>query len=492
MFQSVAGKNTKDDLQVRKKTPAPGRQALSQLHSGLNPRVDAILHLHHTIGNQAVLRMLQQAKPTGNKLGEQYQKHGDRMVELATRIPESGPAATINAIATAALQRVPLQTGVQLQVSKSPQGSGEPSLADQKATLVKMYARLAAEADRDGWAGFEFTVKNKGNALNPSSVEKIGPQQPRPSGVPILSEKAAASELQSFMEILTEHTGDWKGNFSRDAKTGVMHFQSWSKTGDLPAAAAPAAPPSRLPSKSEEFERETGVKYPPKVNQQLHDIGVKGLHDANPFLLKNLPYTIAGIVVPMGAMKLMAADLDELGNMVRIEWQIDEDAAGANEAVHTPATHKPVSPEPTPPELQVGDIIPSPKGPQEVVKIEPGKLTTRPVKGAGPTEQQLRQGAAELDEGEGAATKKPRKNRGDADDLPKKTKISDQFDKPELEQSPELTERLTEPKDRRRYMDWLKKGHYGKGHPHINPVTNLDGSLQQFSAETGIPLAPKK
>ena len=178
--------------------------------------------------------------------------------------------------------------------------------------------------------------------------------------------------------------------------------------------------------------------------------------------------------------------------MVRIEWQIDEDAAGANEAVHTPATHKPVSPEPTPPELQVGDIIPSPKGPQEVVKIEPGKLTTRPVKGAGPTEQQLRQGAAELDEGEGAATKKPRKNRGDADDLPKKTKISDQFDKPELEQSPELTERLTEPKDRRRYMDWLKKGHYGKGHPHINPVTNLDGSLQQFSAETGIPLAPKK
>ncbi|HYP27436.1 MAG TPA: DUF4157 domain-containing protein [Blastocatellia bacterium] len=100
--------------------------------------------------------------------------------------------------------------------------------------------------------------------------------------------------------------------------------------------------------------------------------------------------------------------------------------------------------------------------------------------------------AAELDPGEGATTKKPRRSRGDGDDLPSKQKISDRYDKPELEQSPELIARLPDPNHRRLYMEWLKKGHLGTGHPHVNPAKDLDASLEQFSAESGVRLVPKK
>jgi hypothetical protein len=100
--------------------------------------------------------------------------------------------------------------------------------------------------------------------------------------------------------------------------------------------------------------------------------------------------------------------------------------------------------------------------------------------------------AAELDPGEGDTTRKPRRNAGDQDDLPKKEKISDTYNKSELEQSPQLIERLPDPNHRRLYMEWLKKGHVGKGHPHINPAKDLDGSLRQFSEESGIKLKPKK
>jgi len=100
--------------------------------------------------------------------------------------------------------------------------------------------------------------------------------------------------------------------------------------------------------------------------------------------------------------------------------------------------------------------------------------------------------AAELDPGEGATTKKPGKTKGGDESLPKKEKISDSYVKAELENSPELIARLPDPKNRRAYMEWLEKSHYGKGHGHIIPAMNLDPSLEEFSQETGIHLEPKK
>jgi len=95
--------------------------------------------------------------------------------------------------------------------------------------------------------------------------------------------------------------------------------------------------------------------------------------------------------------------------------------------------------------------------------------------------------AAELDPGEGMTTKKTRKG-----DLPKKEKISDRWDKAELRDSPELKERLPLEEHRDRYMDWLKESHDVPGHGHITPgnTKELDASLQEFSAETGIKIAP--
>ena len=104
--------------------------------------------------------------------------------------------------------------------------------------------------------------------------------------------------------------------------------------------------------------------------------------------------------------------------------------------------------------------------------------------------------AAELDPGEGMTTKttKTRKTSGADDDLPKKEKISDRYDKPELENSPELKARLPLPEHRSLYLKWLQhpSRHYGEGHGHIIPgnTKELDASLQEFSLETGIKLTP--
>ena len=125
-------------------------------------------------------------------------------------------------------------------------------------------------------------------------------------------------------------------------------------------------------------------------------------------------------------------------------------------------------------------------------KADPARMGKKPPKSEPGQKKTSGPPAAELDPGEGDTTKKPRRHRGDADELPRKQKISDQYDKPELEQSPELIARLPEAGHRRLYMAWLKRGHVGKGHPHINPATDLDGSLRQFSQEEGIPLRQEK
>jgi hypothetical protein len=127
------------------------------------------------------------------------------------------------------------------------------------------------------------------------------------------------------------------------------------------------------------FERETGVKYPQKINQGLYVIGAKLLKEANPLSLKNLPYTIAGVVIPIGAMKLITMDVDELTNLVRIEWQIDEDIVEASETLRTsgPAEQPPAASTPMR-DLKPGDIIDTSQGQQRVVEVGPRKIVTEP------------------------------------------------------------------------------------------------------------------
>ena len=169
-----------------------------------------------------------------------------------------------------------------------------------------------------------------------------------------------------------------EGHFGRDAKSGAMHLMKWTKGADAPGncSALPLHHYDRPLSKAEQFERETGMVYPQRVNKRLHDVGGEALKQANPFSLKNLPFTILSVVVPMGAMKVVMMDTNELGQLVRIEWQLDESVIEESAAARQ-ATKEPV---PQMRDLKPGDIIELPEhGRQRVVDIKPGKLVTEPV-----------------------------------------------------------------------------------------------------------------
>ena len=126
------------------------------------------------------------------------------------------------------------------------------------------------------------------------------------------------------MAIATVHKGVWEGQFGRDPKTGAMVFTKWARGPESPAPPPPPPPaPARKPlSQAEQFERETGVVYPPRINKTLKDVGAKALENANPLSLQNLPYTIAGVLIPIGAMKLITMDTASLSGIIRLEWQI--------------------------------------------------------------------------------------------------------------------------------------------------------------------------
>ena len=239
-----------------------------------------------------------------------------------------------------------------------------------------MLARFAADADRKGWAGVNFKVKNDGGTTVVTSMERVGSQGARPQGAPELTEAGAAKELENFMATVAEHQGTWDGHFSRDARTGAMLFMKWSKGPDGPKAPPPPAPGRQL-SKEEQFELETGVVYPQRINKTLNKVGAKALEEANPFSLQNLPYTIAGVVVPIGAMKLLTMDASQMSIAIRLEWQLDRNLIQQTNAARTAAKVK--APLPTR-DLAPGDVIIVPKyGQQRVVSVTPERIVTEPV-----------------------------------------------------------------------------------------------------------------
>ena len=240
-----------------------------------------------------------------------------------------------------------------------------------------MLARFAADADRKGWAGVNFKVKNDSGITVVTSMERVGSAGARPNGALELTEAAAAKELESFMANVAEHKGNWDGHFSRDARSGAMVFMKWSKGPDGPKAPPPPAPGRQL-SQEEQFELETGMVYPQRINKALHKVGAKALEEANPFSLQNLPYTIAGVVVPIGAMKLLTMDTAQMGIVIRIEWQLDRNLIQQTNAART-ASKVPKVPSPAR-DLAPGDVIIVPKyGQQKVVSVTPEKIVTEPV-----------------------------------------------------------------------------------------------------------------
>jgi len=294
-------------------------------------------------------------------------------------IPESEPARTEPATQPAGPEptRSPTPSPV------GAPGSRHPSLRDQRDSLQRLFSLDAAQADRNGWSGMTFTVANNGRALSPIALEMLEPRQGRPAGMAPLSVQAAARALDSFLDVVMEAPGRWTARFVRDA-SGAMHFQSWERLPEVPQPPqpAPSTATSAPRSQAEEFEAETGMVYPPRINKALQAIAIQGLHEADPFSLKNLPYTIAGVVIPIGAMKLISEPA-AVGNIVRLEWQLDEDIVEGSETGTLKPPGSPEQPAGGPSalrDLKTGDVIPTPAGRQRVVEIKgPRTFVTEPV-----------------------------------------------------------------------------------------------------------------
>ena len=152
----------------------------------------------------------------------------------------------------------------------------------------------------------------------------------------------------------------------------------WNATSHGPLAgtkpAPPPPPPKPLTDRQQTarfLKEEFGLQHPQDVAQRAHDAAAAGLRESNPFSLKNLPFTLAGVFLP-GAVIRSVAEFDSLGNIVRIEWTVNEEAAEASDiaTIKTPST--------APKELQVGDVIDTGDvaGRQKVVHVEKGMFRT--------------------------------------------------------------------------------------------------------------------
>jgi hypothetical protein len=264
-------------------------------------------------------------------------------------------------------------------------GTGAGAMPDKKkgsvestqpAWIVEVLAKDVLEADRQGYGGYEFTVQNsRRGGLIMSHQASISPGHPHASNQADMSEKTAHSGVQSVVDAALQREGEYHGLFQRDAKSGSMVFQSLHRQEIYHPAPEVRPSPHRGMSQEQWFEAATGMPYPQAINRRLAKIGAKLIHDSNPLLLKNLPYTIAGVVIPMGAMKLLTMDLSEAGNIVRIEWQVDEEIVAESTQARASAS---VSAEQPANALQVGDVVEWDGQMQKVVDIEPGKVVTEP------------------------------------------------------------------------------------------------------------------
>ncbi len=184
------------------------------------------------------------------------------------------------------------------------------------------------------------------------------------SGVPEPGEVLGAI----WGDVLTRHSDGIPEDDSR-----AMLFERWRGkwfthwAWHWPWRRRSSEPPPRKLSASEEFERETGMKDPRKINKILVNIAIRSLHEADPTSLKNLPFTIGSIVVPWAGMKMIYS-YDSLGELVTIERVAateDELAGAANEIRVTTTAGKELRVEVAAEEMtsvETGAAVPKPAG----------------------------------------------------------------------------------------------------------------------------------
>lgn len=132
-------------------------------------------------------------------------------------------------------------TGIARQPAAGARDSG-PSLREQADTLKGMFSRLVAESDRNGWDGVVFVITHRGTWLEPTMMEKLGPQKQRPSGTVPLSEAEAAKKVEVYLGVVLDFgPGAWRFEFKRDRR-GIMHSQGWTQLEGAPKPQAAPAP----------------------------------------------------------------------------------------------------------------------------------------------------------------------------------------------------------------------------------------------------------
>ena len=266
----------------------------------------------------------------------------------------------------------------------APPDRPKTALDKDRAIMQKLYAEMAEDTDREGYSAFDIVIANNGKELDPISMAKVGRKLSRSAGSDLLTKQEAYRQIEWFMDVVVSHPGTYKARYTR-YRPGAMSFNGFERIQDAPPTPQPHIPPKppRVRTAAEEFEEATGTVYPPRINKALQEIAIQGLHEANPFLLKNLPYTIGGIIIPMGAMKLLTTDI-QMGSIIRIEWAINEDIVEASETLETSAAGKQPAATSALRDLKPGDIIDTPQGPQRVVSVQPRKIITEPTPAAEP------------------------------------------------------------------------------------------------------------
>lgn len=119
-------------------------------------------------------------------------------------------------------------------------------------------------------------------------------------------------------------------------------------------------------------------------------------------------------------------------------------------------------------------------------KDTPDQTKDSKQSGSGSTKRD-RSSANDYEDLESEGEMKPKKRRSrDHDDAERDEPISDSYSKQELEDSAWLRRRLPDPKDRRRFMEFLQEGHTGAGHAHLNPDSRAANRILEHWA-SGIP-----
>lgn len=247
-------------------------------------------------------------------------------------------------------------TGTAVASTSSATSSSSP---DQHTWLSDTIGKKVAELDALGYDGYEVTISS-GMGTVISHEERLGHAGARPSGIGEISAREAGDNIRSKLDFVESSPGAYTFTFERDARSRAIHLQRWHKDSDYkPARVQPQTTTvaTQPLSDEEQLEQAIGMPSPLRVNRALAKLGGKLIHDSNPVNAKNLPYTLAGILIPMGGMKLLMMDTEQLGTL-RITWEMGDEAEAAT--------------------LAEGDVVQTPRGTQKVISVDGKNIVSEP------------------------------------------------------------------------------------------------------------------